>query len=40
MGQHGPELFEVPAGPGLPGVPYHGVRGDLCGAGKEYRRGR
>ena len=33
MGRHGAELFEVPVCPGFPGVPHHGVRGDLCGAG-------
>jgi len=40
MGRHGPELFEVPACSGLPGVPYHGVRRNLRGPGSEYRRER
>ena len=39
MGSYGAELLEVPAGAGLSGISYYGLRRHLCGAGTEYRRG-
>ena len=33
------ELLEVPAGAGLSGISYYGLRRHLCGAGAEYRCG-
>lgn len=39
MGPYGAELLEVPAGAGLSGFSYYGLRRHLCGTGAEYRRG-
>ena len=39
MGPYGAELLEVPAGAGLSGISYYGLRRHLCGAGAEYRCG-